>query len=142
MNTIFINKIEDFKGVLSDRILNMLNSTDDLELINAEVQAIAMVRDALGEKFNLDAELSATGTSRNATLLRWLVSLSAYFIYGQASGDDTPERIIKNYDDVRAELLKVSQGKMNVSLIRATSDGEKVTRFQYGSETRRSHNPY
>jgi len=138
----FIDKTKDFKGFLSNRILATLNNEYDSELNNAEKLAIGMVTDACASKYDIEGELAKTGTSRNATLIRWMAVLTSYLMMGSIADADIPERVVKNYDDVVAELKAVNAGKMSVQLDRRVENGEKVTRFNYGSETRRTHNAF
>jgi phage gp36-like protein len=138
----FIDKTKDFKGFLSNRILTSLNNEYDSELNNAENLAIGMVTDACASKYDIEGELAKTGTSRNATLIRWMAVLTSYLMMGSIADADIPERVVKNYDDVVAELKAVNAGKMSVQLDRRVENGEKVTRFNYGSETRRTHNAF
>ena len=138
----FIDKTKDFKGFLSNRILATLNNEYDSELNNAEKLAIGMVTDACASKYDIEGELDKTGTSRNATLIRWMAVLTSYLMMGSIADADIPDRVIKNYDDVVAELKAVNAGKMSVQLDRRVENGEKVTRFNYGSETRRTHNAF
>ena len=138
----FIDKTTDFKGFLSTRMLDKLNSTGDAELINAESASISMITDATAEKYDIAGELAKSGTARNATLIRWMAILCSYFLYGDVADTEIPARVIKNYDDVLNELRMINQGKISVQLDRITAtDGTTATKFQYGSETRRSHNP-
>lgn len=133
----------DFKAYLSTRVLEKLRGQADANLINAEVSALGMVRDATAARYDINAELALTGTSRNPTLIRWLAILCSYFMYGEVADTEIPERVIKNYDDVREELRLINQGKMAVQLQRITAtDGSKVTKFQAGSDQRRTQNPY
>ena len=124
-------------------MLDTLNNAYDSELTNAETIAIGMVRDACSAKYNMDAELAKTGTDRIATLIRWLAVLATYFMYGDVADGDIPERVIKNYDDVVAQLSRINSGKESVEFTRLTdSEGETTTKFAWGSDTRRSHNAY
>jgi len=107
-----------------------------------ENMAIGMVRDACGQRYDITAELSKTGSSRNATLIRWMATLTAYLLYGSIADNDVPERVVKNYDDVMSELRLVNSGKMSVQLDRISDSTGKKTRFQFGSETRREHNAF
>ena len=142
MATQFIDKSKDFKGYLSARILAKLNDAEDDELINAEAQAIGMITDATGATYDIAAELAKTGTERNKTLIRWLAVVCTFLMYGSAADIDVPERVIKNYDDVREELRLINQGKSSVMLDRLQVDGEAATKFRWGSDARRSHNPF
>ncbi len=141
--TQFIDKTKDFKGFLSARVLEKLNNEYDSELVNAEKLAIGMVRDACTAKYDISLELSKTGDSRNATLIRWLAILATYFMYNDIADDDIPERVIKNYNDVVSQLSRINSGKESVEFARLTdSEGSTTTKFAWGSETRRTHNLY
>jgi Protein of unknown function (DUF1320) len=133
----------DYQARLSQRILSLLTDNDNLILDNAEIEAAGIITDRLADKFDLNAEFVKTGSGRNATLLRWMKSLSLYFVYARVPDEEVPERIIKDYDDTRTELEKIQGGKLGCSLKRLTdSEGETITRFRMGSNTPRSHDPF
>ncbi|MBS4057766.1 MAG: DUF1320 family protein [Bacteroidales bacterium] len=140
--TVFIDQTKDFKGFISDRVLAQLNNQYNSELVNAENMAIGMVRDACGSRYDITGELGKTGPARNATLIRWMATLTAYLLYGSIADNDIPERVVKNYDDVMGELRQVNAGKVRVQLDRISDSTGKKTRFQFGSETRREHNAF
>jgi phage gp36-like protein len=138
----FLTK-DDYKGWLSTDLLDQITGGDDTALDNPELMAEQRIKDATLAKYNTDAEFAKSGSSRNRTLLRWMLSIACYFIYHDIADDDIPARVIKDYDDCVAELEKVAAGKLSVDFDRLTeTDGTTTTLFKYGSDTARSHSPY
>lgn len=138
----FLTK-EDYDTWIGPSMLGKIIGTNYALLEPSERMAEQMVRDATEGKYNLNGELQKTGTSRNQTLVRWMLSIAAYFIYHDIADQDIPERVLKDYDDVRAELNLIASGKRGVGLDPLTeADGSPVTSFAWGSEPKRSHNFY
>lgn len=133
----------DYKGWLSSTLIDQITGGDDTALENPESIAEQRIKDACGTKYDMDAEFAKTGTSRNMTLMRWMLAISCYFIYHDISDDEVPPRVIKDYDDCIMELEKIAAGKQSVAFDPLLdSEGAKVTMIQWGSDTARSHSPY
>lgn len=138
----FLQK-EDYNGFINARLLDMLVEGDDSKIVNAENLAYGFIRDCLASRYNLRAELSKSGLDRNSTLIRWTLSLSVYFLHNTVPDTDIPERVAKNYDDARKEIMAIADGKGSTTLTPlATADGRQKTRFRWGSSPRRTHNPF
>jgi len=133
----------DYKGWLSESLIDQITGGDDTALETPELIAEQRIKDACSSKYAIDAEFSKTDSSRNMTLIRWMLSISCYFIYHDISDDDIPARVIKDYDDCCDELDKIASGKLSTSLDKLTeADGTNTTLFKWGSDTPRSHSPY
>ena len=133
----------DYKGWLAESLIDQITGGDDTALETPESIAEQRIKDACSAKYNVDVEFAKSGTSRNMTLIRWMLSISCYFIYHDISDDDIPARVIKDYDDCCAELDKIAAGKLSTSLDKLTeADGTNTTLFKWGSDTPRSHSPY
>lgn len=127
--------------MISDRVLSTL-APGAGELDGIEDMAEGMVCDRLKEKFNMAAELSKTGNRRNMTLVRWITSIAAYFLYSKIPDIEIPDRIIKDYDDAMTEINAVAQGRAGASLERVVDPaGDIKTRVSMGFAPRRTHNP-
>lgn len=134
---------DDYKSKRSARILDLITSNDDTLLDTAEETAISIINDRLSERYNLIAEFAKTETSRNPSLVRWVLSISLYIVYSRIPDEEVPERVIKDYDDTIAELEKIQQGKLSCSLQGVINvEGDIKTRFRMGNNTPRSHDPY
>ena len=133
----------DYKGWLSTSLIDQITGGDDTALDGPELIAQQRIIDACAAKYNMDAEFAKTSTARNRTLIRWMLSISCYFIYHDISDDDIPARVIKDYDDCIAELDKIAQGKLSVDMDRVLeTDGTTTNMFKFGCDTARSHSPY
>lgn len=133
----------DYDNWIGESLMRQIIGSD-FDLLNSpENMAQSMITDACGSKYNLSIEFAKTGESRNHTLRRWMLSLAAYFIYHDIADVDIPERIIKDYDDVRLELSQIAAGKRDVDFVRLVDEsGYERTSFLSGSESQRTHNIY
>ena len=136
-------KSTDYDNWIGETLMRQIIGTDFSLLDSPENMAQAMINDACADKYDMAAEFARTGDNRNQTLRRWMLSLAAYFIYHDIADVDIPERVIKDYDDVRSELNMVRSGKSAVSFSRLEDeDGYDQTSFSYGSDDVRSHDIY
>jgi hypothetical protein len=136
-------KSTDYDNWIGETLMRQIIGTDFSLLNSPENMAQAMVTDACGNKYDLPAEFAKTGDDRNHTLRRWMLSIAAYFIYHDIADVDIPERIIKDYDDVRSELAQIASGKRDVDFTRLEDeDGYDQTNFMYGSDSVRTHDIY
>ncbi len=127
----FITKPDYYSRVTAD-ILGQLTENDDTLLEDPEADAADLISDKIGFKYNLSAELGKTGSARNRSLVRWIVCISLYYIYGRAVGDDIPKRIIKDYDDVIAELNKIAgTGSCELERLTDTTTGQPETNISF-----------
>lgn len=135
---------DDFLMKMSEDIRNQITDTNNAILDDAEIHATAIIQDAFYDKYDLDAEFAKTGDDRHRNLLRWMLNLTIYFIYERIPDEQVPERIVKNYDDTIAEIKAIEQGKRNTSLTKLIREDNqrKETNFRWGSNEKRTHNPY
>lgn len=133
----------DYNSFINAQLLNMLAEGDNNKIMNAENLAYGFICDSLASRYNLHAEFSKSGLNRNSTLIRWMLSLSVYFLHNTVPDTDIPERVAKNYDDARKEITAIADGKGSTTLMPlSTADGRRKTRFRWGSSPRRTHNPF
>ncbi len=133
----------DFQTRLSDRVIELLSGGVDTPLDNASNEASGILRDRLYDKYQIDGELAKTSTSRNATLVRYALSIAVYSLYSKVPDEEIPERVVKDYDDAMEDLRLISQGKLSTTLpLNTDSDGNTTVRVRMGSNDPRSHNPY
>lgn len=138
----FIKK-EDYETRVQVSIIDQITGENDTLLDDAEKDAGALITDRLSDKYDVQAELAHSGEDRDRSLMRWMISLSLYYIYARVPDEEIPERIIKDYDDTLKELDKIAAGRYGCSLQRVkTADGETKTSIRLGSNSQRTHNPY
>jgi len=115
----FISK-DDYKyQIRTERLDQILEATDEDEdalLEEAEDEAIAVIRDYLISKYDVDLIFSSSGDSRPKNVLRWAKTLVIYYIYERIPDEMVPERVVKNYDDTLETLENIARGDMNVDL--------------------------
>jgi hypothetical protein len=128
-----------------DQILDDETLDEDTMLDNAEVDALSMISLYLSNYYNMDVEFAKSGDQRNKIVVRWAKVLVLYFIYERVPDDLVPERIVKNYDDVKEMLEAINGADKNVPglspLTTTDADGNQVpeTRRRFGSSARRSN---
>ncbi len=128
-----------------DQILEAADEDEDLLLDTAEGDAIAIIRDHLGKKYNMDVEFATTGEARNKVVLRWAKVLVIYFIYERIPDEMMPERVKDNYELVIKLLMKVEDGKKDVlglTPIQVTNEAGETgtfTRRRWGSIDQRAN---
>jgi hypothetical protein len=128
-----------------DQILEATDEDEDLLLDSAEGEALAILRDHLGKRYNMDVEFSKAGDNRNKVVLRWAKVLVLYFIYERIPDEMVPERIVSNYENVLAMLVKVEDGKKDVigltPITETDSNGNTgpATRRRWGSIAKRTN---
>ena len=132
----------DYRTFINPELLSMLLGGDIDKLEEAEGYAYGFIVSNLAARYNMQAEFSRSGASRNQTLVRWMLSLSVYFLHNTVADTDIPERVAKNYDDVRREIEAVAGGKTATDLMPLLTEGKVKTRFRWGSSPKRSHNPF
>lgn len=132
----------DMAAKLRTNRLNQITDNDPTILTSAESKAIAMVIDSTNQWYDINSELSKTGTDRNHTLVRLLTDITTYFIYDRIPDTQVPDRVIKNYDDAREDLKRIEDRKRPIALKKLEIDSVPKTKFRYGGEPRRSQNPF
>lgn len=132
----------DYRTFINPELLSMLLAGDVDKLEESEGYAYGFIMSNLAARYNMQTEFSRSGAARNQTLVRWMLSLSVYFLHNTVADTDIPERVAKNYDDVRREIEAVASGKAVTDLLPLQKDGKVKTRFRWGSSPKRSHNPF
>ncbi len=131
----------DLTNYINVTMLNMIIAGNQEKLNDAEREAKGFVVANLGKAYNLTVEFGKTAEARNISLVRWMVVMIVYTLFNQTQDNAIPERVGKNYDDVRSEIRKVASGGPT-DLTQFIVDGKPKTKFRAGSEPRRSHFPY
>lgn len=116
----------DYATFINSHTLNLFRAN----LPSAEDMAYSFVSSSLGARFDLNTEFARQDGERNSTLVRWIVSMSVYFLHNSIADSDIPERVEKNYDDARSEILKVSGGRLATDLTPLTNDKGVAKRRQ------------
>lgn len=144
----YISK-DDYKYMMrTERLDQILEASDEDEealLNDVENEALAIIRDHLGKRYNMDIEYGKAGTARNKVVLRWAKVLVIYFIYERVPDEMVPERVVKNYDDTLQLLIKIEEGKKDVDGLTAktvTDDNGNSTPYttrRWGSQKKRTN---
>lgn len=127
----FIAK-EDYSSRINADVLEQLLGGDDAKLEDPEADAAQLIADRLSAKYNISAELGKTGAARNRSLVRWMLCLSLYYLYGSVADDDIPARVVKDYDDVIAELNRIAgNGSCELQRITDSTTGQSVSNIGF-----------
>jgi len=134
----------DLMGKMDAAILSRITEDDETIITTANKFAEDTLKNKLGARYNMTTELSKSGTGRDGTLLEYALNLVVFRVYERIQDLDVPERVVKLYDDTLIDLDKINSGKSSLdSLEKMTdADGNKKTRFYYGSTEKRDNNPY
>lgn len=138
----FITK-EDLNTKIRELRLNQITDADDTIVTGSIREALDTIRSALsGPGYNMNLVLAQVGDQRNGLLMGWAKNLAMYAIYDRIPDEDVPDRVIKNYEDTWALLMKASAGQLSLDLPRSIdSSGRKKTKFRAGGDKPRSTYP-
>jgi hypothetical protein len=129
----------DFDGIINANTFAALKGTANADLTSAEALAISELTPLRG-RFNVDADLAATGTSRNAEMVRLLVHITAYYLYNKVQDDDIPERITSNYKTQVANIEKIANSKLYTTLTPIMNpDDTTVSNYLFGGDAPRDN---
>lgn len=77
MNTTYLT-IEDFEARIPKHRLDQMMENDPALLDQIEKPAIAMVRDHLHNRYEVDAIFNKTGNQRHQNVVRWTLNIAIY----------------------------------------------------------------
>lgn len=107
---------EDFKGRISNELLEMSIEEDGDILQYVSKAAQDSLKGYLGHLYDISAELELTGLDRNFQLLSWALSIAVYHIFLRLADVDIPEKVKKDYDECLGDLENISKGKFTLNL--------------------------
>lgn len=137
----WITSADYLANITNDR-LQMIIEGESGRLDEAELTAIAVVKDALFQWYDTDTIFATTGSNRPRQVVRWCVNLALFYLYERVPDKLVPERVVQNYEQTLAALQDIEDGKKAVDLPKRTDDdGENVNKFRWGSQTAREQNP-
>lgn len=128
-----------------DQILEASDEDEDAILNAAEFDALAMIEKYMADKYDMTTVYSKTASERNLVILRWAIVLVIYYIYERIPDENCPERVIKNYNEVMAQLKRVEDGAANVpglppkTITDVNGETANYTNRRFGSNPSRSH---
>jgi Protein of unknown function (DUF1320) len=130
----------DWEPYVRQRALQMIAA--DTNLLRAvERTAMGMIASQLQPRYDVVLEFNdLRGLQRNPQLVWWVMSYALYLIYQRIPDVMVPERITQNYQDSRADITAISDGKRESTLgLAAHPDGQPRTKFRHGGFKPRSH---
>lgn len=130
----------DFLTIIREADLNEILDDTDATLDQVEEESISMIKNYIGQRYDIDTELAKSGSARNQFFLSQLKKAALYNLYRRTGNNIVPEVINQDYADVMDWLEKVAKAKINLDLdILNDSDGDPISIFRYGSQDARSH---
>lgn len=135
---------EDYKPYIKEGNLTRLIEAEEGILEQSEDMAVATVRDALFQYYEVDTIFALTGNDRPKQVVRWIIVLSLYYLYERLPAAMMPQRIKDNYDEVMGWLKDIEDGKKPTNLPhKMQSDGTSVsavTKFRWATKLKpRTH---
>lgn len=109
-------KDTDYKGRISQDLLNMAIEEDNDILIYVSKVAQDSLKGYLGHLYDIDPELIKTGLDRNFQLLSWALSIAVYHIFLRLPDVDMPEKVKTDYDECLGDLENISKGRFTINL--------------------------
>lgn len=131
---------DDCKVYIKGSRLEQLLDGEPTAFDDAVATAQSIVRDALYSRYDVNAIYAQTGTNRHHQVVRWITVLTLYYLYERVPDKLVPDRVVKNYDDVREDILQVEDGKKSMDLpLLNNSEAAPLTKFRWGSNNPRTH---
>ena len=87
---------DDYLVNIRSNNLQMIIEENTQVLRDAESRAIAVVKDALHSRYDVDAIFAETGSDRAQQVLWWCINLVTYYIYNRIPDSQVPQRVVKN----------------------------------------------
>lgn len=113
----FISKADYKPQIRADVLNQVLEAADEDEdaiLDMAELEAMALVTNYLGNRYEMDTEYAKSGDQRHKVLLRMCKVIVIYLIYERVPDDMVPERVVNNYNDVMKMLDDAKEGEDDI----------------------------
>lgn len=125
----------DLSTMLPDARLNQLTKGNHVLIDNAEEVAIACISAGIGSRYDI-ANILANPTAF-PEVRRWVLCLVVYYLYDRASDDETPQKVIDNYNEALGRIRAIEDGKTNTLLpLLPTIPNSKL---RWGSDIPRTH---
>lgn len=135
---------DDYKSQVKDSILTTIIEGDNALRTDAEKKAEAQIRSRLAVRYDVTAIFAATGDSRNAEIIMYMVDMVLYHLHSRINPGQVPELRKERYGDALTWLDKVASGDYAADLPKVgDSDGDTVDDrnvVQHGGMTARK--PY
>lgn len=130
----------DYMMTARSEHLDQITDGDNTLLDAAEKTAIAFVRDALHSRYDVDYIFARTGTARHRQVVRWVTTLSLYYLYERIEDSLVPETIIANYEQTLDDLRAIADGKRSTELpSKPATSTANTTKFRWGSDSKRNN---
>lgn len=130
----------DYSPYIRDGRLTQLIDNNPGLLDEVEATAIAIVKDALYSRYDVEVIFAQTDDDRHPQVVRWVLVLCLYFLHERLPDRLIPERVVKNYDDVMQTLTDIEDGKKSTDLplLDPPEGYGQISKFRWGSRAGRS----
>lgn len=108
----------DFNFKIRTEILSILKGVDDpaTKMEAAENTALAQVRQYIGSRYDVADAFAKAGADRDGYLIKVVIIIMLYDLYGQTGSKDIPEHRKEDYGDIMKWLDKVGDGRIPADL--------------------------
>jgi phage gp36-like protein len=142
----------DLGAVVYDYQIDQLTDGDDSLVIQAIEAATDEVKSYLYEnnkaehldgrlRYDVEAIFSASGSDRNALLLRHCITVAKWYLVEICNADMIYELAKERYDRATSYLNKLAKGERTLASLPQLSDekAEELNPIRYGSRTKFNH---
>jgi len=131
----------DYNAQVKGAILTTILEGNASLRTDAERKAQEQMTSALNVRFDAAAVFAATGDSRNAEVVMYMVDIVLYHLHSRINPGQVPQLRMDRYEDALTWLKSVASGKLEPSLPKP-SGADEGSKFdvQYGS--RKARDPY
>lgn len=136
----FINQADYTPYIRDARLTQLIDNTPGL-LDDVEATAIAVVKDALYSRYDVEAIFALTDDNRPKQVVRWILCLCLYYLYERLPERLMPPHIQKNYEDASQTLTDIEDGKKstNLPLLDPPEGYSVISKFRWGNNNARTH---
>lgn len=127
---------EDYISQIRDETLNDLTEFDADVRTDAELRAQAEMEAYLRDRYNVGDIFEATGTSRNALIVMYLIDIALYHMYSAVTPSMVPQIRVDRYNAAMKWLDMVRRGQINPALPpNQDTDGNPTGTSIFGGNT-------
>jgi len=132
----------DYKMHIKDEIMSTVLGADAATILtDAERKAQAQLTSVLNVRYDVPAIFAATGESRNAEIVMYMVDMVIYHVHSRISPGQVPDNVKARYQDALDWIKMVAAGKLEPDLPKpAGSDEGMKNDVKWGGRDPR--NPY
>lgn len=130
--------IADFEARIQRANLDQITNNNTSIVDTAILLAEAELESYLIQKYDIQTEFSATGTTRNIQLITYGVDLALYHLHSRIAPKNVPELRVNNYNTAILWLKMCAYGDLNVAIKKLNP--KQGMRIRYSSVPKNTNN--